>query len=224
MGPDSMRSYAPAVLALLTWMGTFSALAAEEACTVRFYQDDKEVLPVAVRNWQAVMLRKSAFQLSITPASCAYLVATLADSSSIAEAERFTPLVFAGMGTAVAASPEDADILHWPSRTPIRTTLKEQTQDWRVLDTFKQETKTLGYEPQVVQAWGSAFPLQPADDRVTANFNRLTPSMRLDGNMPDVNLPGIIYLKRKELLKPSWHGASAPWLLLEPYRVLYLFR
>lgn len=219
-----MRCYAPAVAAFLAWTGTFPAFAAEEACTVRFYQDDNEILPVAVGIWQAVTLRKAAFHLSITPASCAYLIATLADSPSIAEVERFTPLVFAGTGNAVAASPEDADILHWPSRTPIRTTLSEQTQDWRVLDAFKQETTMLGYEPQVVQAWGSAFPLQSADDRVTANFKRLTPSVRLDGRMPNIDLPGIVYLKRKELLKPSWHGAFAPWLLLEPYRVLYLFR
>lgn len=197
---------------------------ANGACSVEFWQDGTEIRITTLNGWRLVELKKAPFQLKIFPAKCAFLVATLTDAHSIADAESLTPVVFAGAGTAGAASPEDSDILNWPSRAPIRSSLKEQGYNWQVLDAYKQESDVLGFSPQVIQAWGSAWPLKPIDDVVVATFNRLTKTVPLDPKMPSFTLPGVIYLKKKELLKPTWEGAQAMLFLLEPYRVLYVFK
>lgn len=211
-------------VALASVIGT---AAAETACTVTFTQDGAEVGQIPHRielGWQVVPLRKAPFEMSIRPPSCAYLIASFIDEQSLGEAKRFSPLVFAGTGTAMAATPAEADILIWPSRSPLRVPLQELSRDWKVIDTYKAEIATLGYAPDVVQAWGSAFPLQIEDDRAVARFTRLTAATPIDAALPDQALAGVVYLKRKEFLKPSWHGATAPWLILEPYRVIYSFR
>lgn len=208
---------------LLCWFATTPGLA-NATCSVEFQQDGEGIQTSMRQGWHVVELKKAPFRLRISPGKCGFLVATLVDTQSIAEAEKLTPIVFAGAGTAGAALPADGDILNWPSRTPIHSSLKEQGYGWQVLDVYKQESALLGFAPQVIQAWGSAWPLKPVEDSVVADFNRLTSTIPLDATMPIRTLPGIIYLKKKELLKPAWEGAQPTLYLLEPYRVLYVFK
>jgi hypothetical protein len=193
------------LIVLASMIGT---TAAEPACTVIFTQNGAEVGQIPHRielGWQVVPLRKAPFEMSIRPPSCAYLIASFSDQQSFGEAKRLSPQVFASTGTAMAATPAEADILVWPSRSPLRVPMQEVSQDWKVIDTYKAETAALGYTPDVVQAWGSAFPLQIEEDRAVARFTRLTTSTPLDAALPDQALAGVVYLKRKELLKPTWH-------------------
>ncbi|MGQ2979198.1 MAG: hypothetical protein ACT6Q9_05815 [Polaromonas sp.] len=197
---------------------------AQIPCTVDFFQADVRLHPVQEGDWHVVRLAKAPFKISVSPPECQPLLATLPTPLLAFEVAQFSALVFGPNGHGFAASPESADILHWPSRMPIRTTLKDISQSWAVIDTYKAEADRLGYPPQPVLAWGAAFVFQEGAKQRVASFRRLTESVALDSALADGNLPAVIYLNIKELMKPTWHNAVAPFHLLKPYKVIFEFK
>lgn len=115
------------------------------------------------------------------------------------------------------------DILEWRSRSPIRTELTALSSDPAVMDTYKMESDRLGYKPQPVMAWGAAIPFRDGKLENVATFRRLTKTVFLRPDMPNVRLPAVIYMSVKDLMKPTWFDAVALWHLVKPYKILFAF-
>jgi len=213
-------------LALAAWLGMMGLVAdaqSEPTCEVRFTQNGATLEPVQVGRWALLVVGKAPFEMSVKPASCSPLMATLMSQSSVSEVANLTDVVFTSRGHGYAATDDMSDILHWASREPIRTTLDEMSSDWAFMDTYKAESTRLGYKPQPILAWGSGWPFHPHEGGARASFRRLTADIPLAPAMPHVQLPVVIYLTVKELMKPTWHNAQAPWSLSRPYRVVFSF-
>jgi hypothetical protein len=196
---------------------------AETDCKVDFIQGEVKVQAVKAGGWNLISLAKKPFQISISPPECRPSLATLQGHALLEEISTLPELVFAHDGTGFAGRSEDADVLHWPSRTPIKIQLKEISTDWAVVDTFKAESNRLRYQLQPIQAWGSASVFQVGLKGSSASFRRLTQQIDLNSEMPSITLPAVIYLKVKDLMKPTWFDAVAPYYLVQPYKVLFTF-
>ncbi len=211
---------------LAVWLGTTCTTAAtqpDQTCQVRFTQNGATLEPVQAGRWEILRVAKAPFEISVKPASCRPVIAALTSLASISEVASLTDVVFTGSGHGYAATEDMSDILYWASREPITTKLEEMSSEWAFIDTYRAESGRLGYKPQPVLAWGSGWPFRPDEGGSRAAFRRLTENIPLAPNMPDVNLPVVIYLTVKELMKPTWHNAQAPWSLSRPYRVVLSF-
>lgn len=213
-------------VAFATWLASqgFGAIAqADTVCELSFTQNGVKLMPETKGRWLTLRLAKAPFELQARPADCYPVMATLMSAQAVAEASGLTEIVFSGTGDSYAASEEQKDILHWASREPIVTTLAELTSEWSVIDTYKAESERLGYSPRPVRAWGSAWPFQLDANGRVAKFRRLTAQIALSPEMPSVQLPVIVYLPVKDLMKPTWHNAIASWRLRRPYRIVFVF-
>lgn len=199
------------------------AVRADNECQVTFVQDGAKLQPVMMGRWSLIHLDKAPFEVNVAPAECRPLIATLTTQALVNEVASWPDRVFSPDGFGYASAPEDDDLLNWPSRPAIRTSLREITSDWNTIDVYKAESARLGYELPVVNAFGSAMVFKEADASMTASFRRLTKAIPLSPSMPKLQLPAVIYLNEKDLLKPSWSGALALHHLRRPYRVLFSF-
>lgn len=213
----------PVAVALALSLFAASAAWADNLCQVTFSQAGVKLEPVMRGPWAMVQLEKAPFEVSVSPAQCSPLIATLTNQATIVEVSKLPERVFAGDGYGMAGAPEDADVLHWPSRAEIRSSLRELTTDWKEIEAYKAEASRLGYELPVVRTFGSGLVFRATPDSTTASFRRLSQAIPLSQVMSGLTLPAVIYLNEKDLLKPSWQDAVAPYHLRRPYRVLFVF-
>lgn len=200
------------------------AAKADNLCEVSFIQNNAELKPEMKSGWAVINLQKMPFDLVISPKECATTFATLTHPTPIAQLVQLPEVVFAGTGYGYAGSVEDADVLHWPSRPNILTTLREITSDWKDIDAYKAEEKLLGYQLPVIQTFGSGWVFNLAGDKAVASFRRLTQAAALNAQMPNIQLPAVAYLNIKDLLKPTYHNATAAYQLIKPYKIIFVFQ
>jgi hypothetical protein len=193
-------------------------------CSVQFEQNGTTVPISQQQAWNKVVLAKQPFTITVRPVTCDPVMASLGNSTLTQEANGLTAVVFSGSGHAYAGSDEIADILHHPSRSPIKTNLRDLSTNWADFDAYETVTKELGYAPTPVYAWGTGFPFIDGMEESKASFKRLTSQIILNSNLPNFDLPIILYLSIKRVGKPSWSGASPPWNLYLTYRIILEFR
>lgn len=183
-------------------------------CSIKVFQEQKEVLPSGSSRIPTFILKPAEFQLEVSPSGCSPTIASI-PNTEIAKQIAEKPLIYSERWAyAIAASPEDSDKLLWwasPVFDPeLRNPPSPVTFAGKQYLTLCEELKFCP-NPYPIYSSGRPFSDSHTGSKSVANFKRLDEAQSF-ADVKGKSLLSVIYTLWRSL--PSEYPMADPRALL----------